>query len=99
MASSARSHLSVPQVANAEGFQQENIVAVERGGPGEHFGGLGVHLVSPSHLEQSGVLFRVGHARSARAALEAHKHKRVQVSKFFINLISLGIFRVRCRTS
>lgn len=74
IASSVRSHLSIPQVAHAEGLQQEHIVAVERRGPGQHFSGLGVHLVSPSHLEKSGVLFSVACARSACAALETHTH-------------------------
>lgn len=74
--SSLRPHLSIPQVANAEGLQQENVIAVERGGPGQYLGGLGVHFVGPSHLEQSGILFRVGHARSARAALETHTQTR-----------------------
>lgn len=85
--SSARSHLSVPQVANTNGPQQEDIVAVERRSPGGHFGGLGVHLVSPSHVEKPGVLFAVDHSRSARAPLETHA--QTPVNSYKIDLIGL----------
>lgn len=85
--SSPRSHLSVPQVANTYGPQQEDIVAVERRGPGGHFGGLGVHLVSPSYVEKPGVLFAVNSSRSARATLETDAQTPINSYKIDLNCL------------
>lgn len=63
-------NLSIPQVANVIRLQQENVVGVERRRPRLHFGGLGVQLVGPSHLEEPGAALRVDHARSACTTLQ-----------------------------
>lgn len=79
-------YLPVPQVAHLVGLQQENIVGVERRGPRQHFNGLGVQLISPSHLEEPGTSVRVDHTRSAGTTLKTHACRdftHTQICKIF----------------
>lgn len=61
--------LAVPQVAHRAGHEQEDVVGVQRRGPRCYFGGLGVELISPPHLEEPGVSVGADPAGSVRTPL------------------------------
>lgn len=69
------SHLPTPQVADLVGGQQEDVVGVERGGPGWHLHGLGVHLARAPHLEEADRWLGCAFLSPARATLQGNKEK------------------------
>lgn len=77
--------LAVPQVAHRAGLEQEDVVGVERRGPGRHFSGLGVELVSPPHLEEPGISFRADSARSVRTPLTHRNTIIIVLTTTFVN--------------
>lgn len=47
-------HLPIPEVAAAGGFEHKDVIGVEGGGADRHLEGLGVVLVGAMHLEEAG---------------------------------------------
>ena len=72
---SLQSHLPAPQVADLAGCQQEDVVGVERGGPGRHLRGLCVHLIRAPHLEEADRWLRHAFLSPARATLQGNRGK------------------------
>lgn len=73
---SLSTNLSVPQVANVIGLQQENVIGVEGRGSRLDFSGFGVQLMGPSHLEEPGAALRVDHPGSTCAPLQTGTYEQ-----------------------
>lgn len=55
--------------------QQEDVVGIERGGPGWHLRGLGVHLTCAPHLEEADRWLGRAFLSPARATLQGNREK------------------------